>query len=378
MSDNKKYYYMKVKETFFDSEEIKILESLDNGIEYQLFYMKICLLCLKNEGALMFKDLMPYDIKMLSTVTRTPIDVVKNAIEIFNKLGLVTILENSTIYLSDIHSLIGKSSSEAERKQIYRDSLKDGSPKVEYKPVKSNVERQRDFRIKKSCEEKQHIPLIENYINNKRYSGNYYKVFSRDMYKCKMCNSIEKLCVHHIDGYDELKPQNNNENKMVSLCRSCHGIAHSKEGLSNDILESIGYFEYSNESNEILSLNRPPEKEKELDIELDIEKDIKIEKKVNNIQLVIDSFNELHGTTRKVCASNQKFLQNIYKDLKILIGKEPIKSDFVAFFTKAKDKYNAMTENFHHFGTELSTISRNVEGIYDSKIKEIKKDTSRL
>ena len=98
-----------------------------------------------------------------------------------------------------------------------------------------------------------------------------------------------------------------------------------------------------------------------------------INNKDNNIQLVIDSFNELHGTTRKLCASNQKFLQNIYKDLKILIGKEPTKDDFIAFFIKAKDKYNAMTENFHHFSTELSTISRNVEGIYDSKIKDIKK-----
>ena len=41
MSDNKKYYYMKLKDTFFDSEEMKLLESQKNGIVYQNFYMKI-------------------------------------------------------------------------------------------------------------------------------------------------------------------------------------------------------------------------------------------------------------------------------------------------------------------------------------------------
>ena len=35
MSDNKKYYYLKLKEDFFDSEEMKVLESMPNGVEYQ-------------------------------------------------------------------------------------------------------------------------------------------------------------------------------------------------------------------------------------------------------------------------------------------------------------------------------------------------------
>ena len=34
MSDNKKYYYLKLKEDFFDSPEIKVLESMPNGYKY--------------------------------------------------------------------------------------------------------------------------------------------------------------------------------------------------------------------------------------------------------------------------------------------------------------------------------------------------------
>ena len=31
MSDCKKYYYLKIKEDFFESEDIKVLQSLDDG-----------------------------------------------------------------------------------------------------------------------------------------------------------------------------------------------------------------------------------------------------------------------------------------------------------------------------------------------------------
>lgn len=124
MSDNKKYYYLKVKDTFFDSEEMKILESMDNGLVYQNVYLKMCLLSLKSEGALMFKDLMPYDVRMLSTVLRINVDTIKTAVEIFVRMGLVTITDNEQMYMTDIQSLIGKSSTEGDRVKKYREKLK--------------------------------------------------------------------------------------------------------------------------------------------------------------------------------------------------------------------------------------------------------------
>ena len=124
MSDNKKYYYLKMKDTFFDSEEMKILESMKNGTEYQNLYLKMCLLSLKNEGALLFKDAIPYDITMLSTVLRINIDTVKTGVEILAKFGLIDILENGLLYMSDIQTLIGKSSTEAERIRQYREKIK--------------------------------------------------------------------------------------------------------------------------------------------------------------------------------------------------------------------------------------------------------------
>lgn len=124
MSDNKKYYYLKVKETFFDSEEMKVLESMPNGIAYQNFYLKICLLSLKSGGALLFKGAIPYDMTMLSTVLRMNIDTVKTGLEVLQKFQLVEILDNGTIYMSDLQALIGQSSTEGERVKAYRERIK--------------------------------------------------------------------------------------------------------------------------------------------------------------------------------------------------------------------------------------------------------------
>ena len=123
MSDNKKYYYLKLKEDFFDNEEMKVLESMKNGVEYQNVYLKMCLLSLKSDGALLFKNMLPYSIEMLSSVLRLNIDTVKTAIEIFSKIGLITITDTETIYMTDIQTLVGQSSTEAERVKKYRQNL---------------------------------------------------------------------------------------------------------------------------------------------------------------------------------------------------------------------------------------------------------------
>ena len=124
MSDNKKYYYLKVKDTFFDSEEMKYLESMKNGEKYQNLYLKLCLLSVKSDGLLLFKNAIPYDLTMISTVLRVDIDTINSGLVIFKKIGLVSKMDNGTIFMSDIQTLIGRSSTEAERIKSYRERTK--------------------------------------------------------------------------------------------------------------------------------------------------------------------------------------------------------------------------------------------------------------
>ncbi len=77
MSDNRKYYYLKLKENYFDDDSIVLLESMQDGVLY-------------------------------------------SNIQIFLKLGLVEVLDSGTFYMSNIELLIGQSSTEAERKRAAR------------------------------------------------------------------------------------------------------------------------------------------------------------------------------------------------------------------------------------------------------------------
>ena len=50
MSENKRYYYLKFKENYFDQDHVKVIESMSNGFEYSLILLKLYLKSLKFEG----------------------------------------------------------------------------------------------------------------------------------------------------------------------------------------------------------------------------------------------------------------------------------------------------------------------------------------
>ena len=70
MSDNKKYYYMKLKEDFFDTEEMIVLEGIQDGYIYSNILLKLYLKSLKTNGRLMLRDLIPYNAEMIANITR--------------------------------------------------------------------------------------------------------------------------------------------------------------------------------------------------------------------------------------------------------------------------------------------------------------------
>lgn len=120
MSDSKKYYYLKLKDNFFEGDTIMILENMPDGYLYSNILLKLYLKSLKNDGYLMVNEFIPYDENMIASLTRHPVGVVQKAVNIFKNLGLVDIVDNGVIYMSDIQLFIGKSSTEAERKKQER------------------------------------------------------------------------------------------------------------------------------------------------------------------------------------------------------------------------------------------------------------------
>ena len=125
MADNGQYYYLKVKENFFDTDEMKILEGMKDGYMYGNILLKLYLRSLKYDGRLMYRNRIPYTPEILADLVGHEVGTVEKALKIFRELELIEVLDNGAIYMMDIQNYIGKSSTEADRQRAYYNRVKE-------------------------------------------------------------------------------------------------------------------------------------------------------------------------------------------------------------------------------------------------------------
>lgn len=168
MSDNKKYYYLRLKDNFFDSDELKILESMKDGYLYSNILLKLYLRSLKNDGKLVVNDRIPYNAEMLASVTGHQVGTVKQALSIFKDLGLIDVLENGAIYMLDIQNFIGRGSSEADRKREYRQRIENDRTNVQTKVQQISEKSPPEIEIEKDIEIEKEIHSSAKSTTTKR------------------------------------------------------------------------------------------------------------------------------------------------------------------------------------------------------------------
>lgn len=118
-----RFYWLQLKEDFFEEDAIDWLEEQPNGTKYSLFYLKLCLKSLKTNGVLIRKVgqmLVPYDHVKLGELTKTDPDTVMVAMQLLTNIGLVKVLENGELYLTQVEGMIGSQSLGAFKKQQQR------------------------------------------------------------------------------------------------------------------------------------------------------------------------------------------------------------------------------------------------------------------
>lgn len=106
----KRYYWLKLNQNFFQRQEIEIVEAMPSGKDYVLFYLKLLCLSISHEGELRFSETIPYNDSMLSTLTRTDIETVRAAVKAFRELGLMEILDDGALFMKEVQGMIGSAS----------------------------------------------------------------------------------------------------------------------------------------------------------------------------------------------------------------------------------------------------------------------------
>lgn len=116
-----RYYWMKLFVDFFERHDIRLIECMPNGYAIIVFYQKMLLKSVTNEGKLFLNNHIAYTDEMLAAVTNIKIDVVKDAMKLLCDFDLVQRQDDGVIYMKEANSMTGSESSSAKRVRKHRE-----------------------------------------------------------------------------------------------------------------------------------------------------------------------------------------------------------------------------------------------------------------
>lgn len=129
-----KLYFLKLPKGFFQGHQMRVLEGLPNGKEYELLYLKLMVESVSYRGYLRFSEEIPYTEEMIASITNTNIDIVRVALNVLGKLGLVERTEGDSLFLPAVPSMTSSTTEGAIRKQEQIARRGEGGKKVEILP----------------------------------------------------------------------------------------------------------------------------------------------------------------------------------------------------------------------------------------------------
>lgn len=160
-TENKRFYWIKLRENFFQQETIDWLMEQENGSAYIVLYLKMCLLTANTSGELIrtIGDMtIPYEPKKISQKTGFDIDTVNVALSLFKHLGLIEETQGGIPVMPEVKNMVGSESESAARVRKYRKKKKalQSNGDVTKKALQSNVEirdKRIEYRDKENREE---------------------------------------------------------------------------------------------------------------------------------------------------------------------------------------------------------------------------------
>lgn len=212
MSDKqkKRYYWLKLKENFFEEDTISWLEEQPNGKEYCLIYLKLCLKSLKTDGMLVRNVgnmLIPYDAETLSKITNSTIDTIKVAMDIFKKIGLIQILNSGEIYINQLNELVGTETEYAKQKRLQRakvdnvqtvsnECLENVAQSIELEKELDNRDKSIDILSDSSDDEPPEPPIYKKVID-------YLNLKAKTNYRHQTKSTQQKIKARLAEGFSE-------------------------------------------------------------------------------------------------------------------------------------------------------------------------------
>lgn len=124
MATGKKFYWIKIKDSFMTSDKVDFLMSQKNGANYVVLYQMLCLKTINTAGELarsIGEIIMPFDeLKIQRDCKYFEIDTIRIALELYKRLGMIYSNDNGILQITDFKNMVGSETDYASQKRIQR------------------------------------------------------------------------------------------------------------------------------------------------------------------------------------------------------------------------------------------------------------------
>ena len=156
---NKRYYWLKLKEDFFKSKEIKKLRTIAGGDTFVIIYLKMQLISLKNDGKLFFDGIDDDFSSELALEIDEDVENVRVTIAFLERCGLLECVSSDEYFLPVIPEITGSETQSTIRSRKHRalqcnanatlvqqECNKNATPEIE-KETETEIEKEKRDRV---------------------------------------------------------------------------------------------------------------------------------------------------------------------------------------------------------------------------------------
>ena len=208
MAENRRYYWLKLKEDFFTDKRIKRLRRISGGDTYTIIYLKLLLLSLKDSGKLYYDGVETDFIKELAlTIDEKEDDVMVTVNYLIAQNLMEIIAENDEYFLTEIPSLIGSETASTRRSRKSREQKMlqcNTTATLMQQNCNTEIEKEIDIELEKEGERKKR-PLPHSFY------GEYKNISLTDEEYQKLKNELKEhtdIMIDKLSRYIESSGKN--------------------------------------------------------------------------------------------------------------------------------------------------------------------------
>lgn len=219
MGNNKKYYWLRLKEDFFNSKEMRKLRTIAGGEVFTIIYLKLQLLSLKGEGKIFFEHIdktISHELELIIDEKKENIDI---TLKYLLSVGLLECIGDEYI-LPKVLECIGSETSCAERVRRHREKIKSSSKMLQCNTdvtncnaflLQCNTEREKE-REKEIDRDRDNSTIVKLENSSTKLAGKIQEIFdywkkSHNHPKAKLDNKRTRIIKKAVGSFsmDDLK-----------------------------------------------------------------------------------------------------------------------------------------------------------------------------